>query len=252
MAEIIYMKNSSYSLYEDLLLRRDKIKKEAFEYDRDYIRVFGDKLLKIFEIKISCIRLKKEINYCQTILNHGGVLNQFELEEYLIRELKEYQEQLDRMILDNESAKKSQLVSEIDLLEIRKVYRTLAKQIHPDINPKTATTPDLQDLWNRIVIAYECNDLKLIKELEVQAYALLESMGDTKIEIIIPNIQEKIAELEEEIVKIKTSDPYMYKFILEDNHAVNEKNKELDEEYHTYEDYEQQLEEVLENIKGEL
>lgn len=252
MDELIHVKNSSYSEYESLLLRRDNLKKEAFEYDREYIRVFGDKILKVFEMKLSCIRKKKEISFCQTILNHGGIFDQEELEKFLEMELEEYNKQLEQMIKDNADAKKGELVSEIDMLEIKKTYRKLAKQIHPDINTKTSEHPELLDLWNRIVIAYDCNNLKDIKELEVLVAEAIESLGLGKIEIEIPDIYEKIAEIEAEIVRIRNTDPYMYKYILEDRNAIKEKNRELDEEYDSYKDYEAQLDELLNGIKGEI
>ena len=186
MDDLVHVKNSSYSEYESLLLRRDKLKKEAFAYDKEYIRVFGDKILKAFEKKIACIRKKKEISFCQTVFNHGGVLDQVELEEFLEKELKEYNEQLEQLVEENSNAKKASLVSEIDLLEIKKLYRKLTKQIHPDINPKTAETPELLELWNRIVLAYDCNNLKDMKELEVLVAEAIESLGIGKIEIEIP------------------------------------------------------------------
>ena len=252
MDELVHVKNSSYSEYESLLLRRDKLKKEAFAYDKEYIRVFGDKILKVFEKKIACIRKKKEISFCQTVLNHGGVLDQVELEEFLEKELKEYNEQLDQMVEENSNAKKASMVSEMDLLEIKKLYRKLTKQIHPDINPKTAETPELLELWNRIVLAYDCNNLKDLKELEVLVAEAIESLGIGKIEIEIPDIYEKIAEVEAEIVNIRNTDPYLYKYLLADKNAVEEKNRELDEEYDSYNDYEKQLDELLNGIKGEI
>ena len=44
----------------------------------------------------------------------------------------------------------------------------------------------------------------------------------------------------------------MYKYILEDRNAIKEKNRELDEEYDSYKDYEAQLDELLNGIKGEI
>ena len=252
MDEVIHIKNSSYGLYEDLLMRRDNLKKEAFQYDREYIRIFGDRILKVFEIKISCIRKKKEISYCQMILNHGGTLDENALREYLEREMEDYQKQLDAMIEDTNAAKTKEKVSQMELLEIRKIYRKLTKQIHPDINPKTAEIPELMDLWNRIVIAYECNNLEDIKELEILVAKVLEALGMGKLEIDIPDIEEKIVRLEAEITTIRNTDPYLYKDILNDDKAIKEKNKQLDEEYDSYKDYEEQLDELLRGIKGEI
>ena len=252
MDDLIFVKNSDYSEYETLLLRRDKLRKEAFEYDREFIRLFGDKILEVFKIKLLCIRKKKEIYYCQTLLNHGETLEPEKLEEFIKQELKDYNKQLEAMIKDNNAAKNTHSVSELDLLEIKKIYRKLAKLIHPDINPKTAEKPELLDLWNRIVIAYDCNNLNDIKELEVLVSQVLESLNIGKIEIEIPDIKEKIIEVEAEIQKIRETDPYLYKYLLEDSEAIKEKNKSLDKEYASYKDYEAQLEELLNGIKGEI
>ena len=71
MDEIIRGKSTSYARYEELITRRDSLKKEAFQYHRAYIREFGDLILKVFRKKIECIQKKKTIEYCQAALNHG-------------------------------------------------------------------------------------------------------------------------------------------------------------------------------------
>ena len=56
MNEIIRVKNISYDRYEELLMRRDAIRKEAFIYERAFTREFGDLILEVFRMKIECIR----------------------------------------------------------------------------------------------------------------------------------------------------------------------------------------------------
>ncbi len=63
MNDIIRVKNVSYDRYEELLMRRDAIKKEAFQYERAYVREFGDLILEIFQMKLECIRKKKTIEF---------------------------------------------------------------------------------------------------------------------------------------------------------------------------------------------
>jgi len=252
MNNLIIVKNSAYSRYEELLLRRDKIKKEAHRSGIDYVREFGDKILKVFKKKIACIQKKKEISYCQAILNHGGKLRYSELNKYIKEEMKKYKEELKRLIEENENAKKYKIISQSELLDIKKTYRKIAKKIHPDINPKTENSPELLDLWNRVVIAYECNDINEIKMLEVLINNVLEKLKIGKMEIEIPNIEEKISDLELEINKIITTDPYLYKDILEDSNKIKEQNKELDEEYVIYKDYEKELKKLLDSIKQEI
>jgi len=248
MSDIIKVKDSNYSYYEDLILRRDKLNKEAFEYQREYVRVFGALILKVFEKKIECIRKKKTIAYLQAAINHGESVDQNALDAYLKAEMEAFQRQLDEMVKDHDAAQNSKQVTEVSLLKIRKIYHKLAKLIHPDLNPETAKNKTLQDLWNRIGIAYNCNNLKDLEELEVLVLKALDELGTGSGEIDIPDIERKIKEIETEIEKIRSTDPYQYKYILEDRKEVEIKNSALNEELSSYEEYSFQLEEVLTNL----
>lgn len=250
MDEIIKIKNTSYARYEELLMRRDNLKKEAFLYERAYVREFGDLILEVFEKKIECIRKKKIIEYCQQALNYGRSIDQNQLQKYLQSEMALFQAQLEEMSEDTENAKKSEIVSEMDLLTIKRIYHKLAKCIHPDINPLTNETPELLDLWNRIQIAYNCNDLKGMQEMEFLTTTALKQLDVGTIEIEIRNIDEKIAEIEAEIEHILNTDPYRYKEILEDPDAIEDKKNSLREELRSYEEYSNQLEEILKGFLG--
>lgn len=122
------------------------------------------------------------------------------------------------------------------------------KQIHPNINPMVADSEELQSLWQRTVIAYNWNDLRLLEELEVLVGKALESVTDGKIEIEIPDIEEKISELEQEIQRIMETDPYQNKFLLGDKEAVEEKKRSLEEELKQYQDYGEQLDGILNSL----
>ena len=248
MREIIRVDNASYSRYEELLSKRDELKKKAYQYYRDYIREFGDLILTIFQLKIECIKKKKTIEFYQRALNQGGVVDRDALDKYLAEEMEAYQKQLDEMVKENEASKDFEPISEMDLLRIKSIYRKLAKLIHPDINPLTNESEELMDLWNRVVIAYQCNQLKEIQELEVLVHKALEQMGVDELEIDIPNITEKIDGLLKEIHDIETTDPYMYKYLLSDEEAIQEKKKSLNEELEEYQDYSKQLDEIINEL----
>ncbi len=250
MDGIIRVKNTSYSYYEELLLRRDSLKKEAFISQRNYTAEFGDRIVSVFEKKIECIRKKKTIEYCQAAENHGEKIDQQQLYAYIEAEMADFQRQLEDMIKDTESAKNRGEISEIELIQIKKIYHKIAKTIHPDINSETAKSEELLDLWQRVTAAYDCNQLEELQELEILVAAALRKVGLEKIDVDIPNIEDKIAELETEIKKIKETDPYMYKFLLEDVAAVAEKRAELKEELKLYTDYSEQLEKILHKLLG--
>lgn len=247
---IIKVKNSSYARYEELLLKRDDVKKKAFQYGMEYNRTFGELILKVFEKKVEGIRKKKTLEYCQTFKNHGKNVDMAGLQTYLERQLAEYEKRLKDMVEENEAAKSTGTVTEAELLQIKRIYRRMVKKIHPDINPLTNTNEELKGLWQRLVIAYECNELKELKETEVLINALMAKLDMGVMEIEIPDIEVKIAELEEEIERIMNTDPYQYRYLLEDEAAVAEKKKALQEELKEYEEYSNRLEEMLNSVLG--
>lgn len=83
MNEIIRVKNNSYARYEELLLRRDSIRKEAFVWQRNYVAEFGDLIVAVFEKKVECIRKKKTIQFSLVAINHGNTVEHKQLQEYL-------------------------------------------------------------------------------------------------------------------------------------------------------------------------
>ena len=52
--------------YENLILQRDRLEKEAEQYRMNYFREFGELITDAFQARIDCIALKKSIAFCQT------------------------------------------------------------------------------------------------------------------------------------------------------------------------------------------
>ncbi len=248
--EIIRKNNSAYAKYEELILRRDELKKEALHIEHEYIRKFGDLILEIYRKKMECIRKKKTIEYCRTFINRGENVDMNALQEHLQQEMREYQERLEDMMKENEAAKNAGTISESEFLEIKRIYHRLVKKLHPDIHPETLKNEKLAELWHRLQVEYNCNDLKGIRETEVIINSILEN-AEPGAAVNIPDIDEKIKELENEIEEIKSTEPYKYKYILDDKAAMAEKKKELRQELEEYEDYSRKLDEMMSEIAAE-
>ena len=242
--EMIRVKSSSYTRYEDLLLKRDKLRKEAFQYQQSYVREFGQLILEAFYQKLECIRKKKTIEFCQAAKNRGRAVDPDALMQYLDKELAGMRKQLDVMAKEYD-ASKGTVVSESDLLKIRRIYHRLAKRLHPDLNPVMTGSGELQDIWNRIVAAYNCNDLKELEELEVLALGILEKSGGNFGEIEIEGLDDKIERIQKEMRTIQETDPYTYKFVLEDPVALEEKRDQLQKEFEEYSRYSAELDDVI-------
>jgi len=237
--------SNSLHQYETLLFERDKYKKKADEYLREYIRTFGELMTDVFRKKISCIEKKKTIVFCQAQINRGNIIDITAMNTYIREEMEEYDRRLEAMINNNKACRDVTVIDRGTIAQIKRIYRRIAKKIHPDIHPGTMDIPVLCELWDKVTDAYHRNDLDTLEELEIQIDSVLRKLGDDVPEADIEDIEEKMKELEREIEKIIATEPYQYKFLLEDDEAVADFKSQLQDELKEYTKYEKQLSEIL-------
>jgi len=241
--------NGDYERYESLTLQKEQLEKDADQYYISYVKEFGELTTTAFEVKIECIALKKEIALYVAAKNNGRKITQEEIDIYLREHMTAYREELNRMLKEKEAAKHTTPASSYTVAQVKTIYRRLAKMLHPDISPLTEKYPNLSELFNRVIIAYKYNDLKELQKLEVLINKELEENGIDNFSMVIPDISERIEELEKDIDAIVSSEPYTYKNLLEDEDAVADKKKQLQEEIDSYNQYKAELTEKLKEIK---
>ena len=231
--------------YEKLLVRRDDLRKQAEQNQIEYFKVFGDLLVESYTARVECIRKKKMITYCQMCINRGKKISGAALDHFIEGEMTEYKEELDAIIRHNRAVKEGGTVSEYDVLRVKKLYRGLAKLIHPDLHPSLEGDKKIMEFWQRIVIAYEHNQMRELEELDFQVRKYLEGRGEADMDMEIPDLSAKIKRVEEEIEQIRSTEPYLYRLLLDDKEATESKKKELSEEIKSYTEYAKQLDEVI-------
>ncbi len=247
--EIEISDSSAYNRYEELLVLRDQLLRECNQLRAQYLHEFGELMVRNFEKKVACIQKKKILSFAQMIKNRGEQVDMQAVCDEINVEMEEYYRQLSDLTEAANACKKLQRVPEHISRDVKRVYRELAKMLHPDMNSITNSNPKLLDLWNEIVAAYYQNDLNRLMELRVLANQALRDCkaGDTALDI--PDIEGKIKKLEEEIHSIVTTDPYQYKELLESDRKTEDKIKELQEEYVSYTVYVLELDIMLNNLK---
>ena len=237
-----------YKNYEELLIKRDQLYKEAGGIQILYTKEFGDLITKVFEEKIECIKKKKAIEYCQAIINKGGFIDKDDLASYLDKNMALYNRQLKDLIDENNSAKKSKQSSIADVERAKKIYRRIAKKIHPDIHPDLAGNSKLIDLWAEVQIAYGLNNAVKLSELEIMINKVISDLGIDIDMVDIPDIEDKISAVESEINGILTTEPYTYEDLLSDKEAIAKKKAELEEELKKHKEYNKELENHLNEL----
>lgn len=249
--EIVHVANGDYDRYEELLLQRDQLEKEAFGYEQAFIREFGELTVEAFRVKVDCISLKKAIAFCLIARNRGEKPDPAALREYLERQMAAYKKQLGDMIDEHDAAKKGEPISALEVIEIKKIYRRVAKLLHPDISPLTKEHPELAELFRRTIIAYHCNDLKELRDTEALIDKVLRDNGVGGFSVVIPDVAQRILDLESEIERILTTEPYLYGELLADAFRAQAKKDALTKEIAEYKEYCGQLAEQLRTLKGE-
>ena len=240
-----------YKAYEDLLIRRDQLSRDAGSYQTAYIKAFGDMVAANFAIKLECIKKKKTISYCRRRMNRGLEINTDRMQSEIEEEMKLYYVELRDMVKRHERAKKSKTASTIDMNLSKKIYRRLAKRIHPDINKKTMENDMLRDLWERITEAYGKYNAAELDNLEALVRRALEQMGDSAFEIDYSDVEDRIGRVERQINDILNTQPYTFGEILEDEEKKNTHRLVLEEEHRDYEKYLETLQKMLDDMLSE-
>ncbi len=249
--EIMESKEDKYREYEELLLRRDQLYRECGSLITAYTCEFGDQLARNFELKVECIKKKKAISYCLRRRNRGLTIDATRMHAEIEQEMTLYYEQLREMQEDSERAKKAGTISEFRLNKSKRIYRRLAKLLHPDINHRTMENERLRELWERIAEAYRLSDAEMLDDLEAMVRRAMDELGYEGSAPIPDDIEERIERIENQINRILTTEPYTYRELLSDEEKKQAYMERLISEQEDYEQYLENLTKKLEDILRE-
>lgn len=234
--------------YENLILQRDRLEKEAEQYRMEFFREFGELITDTFQVRVDCIALKKSIAFCQAKRNAEEEIDPISMQEFIDLIMMAYKTQMEELLSLTEAGKTMTSISVLEVEEIKRIYRRIAKRLHPDICPLTAEEPELMEQFQKALSAYRRNDLKALREAEALINRFLKERGIELEPLEIEDLPEKIADLEMEIAQIIESEPYIYKTLLEDPDAIEKKRSELEAEKEEYLNYKKELQAHLESL----
>ena len=247
MNELIPVTDERLAEYEQLLIKRDSLRKEAGLIYQEYYKQFGELLIRVYEKQVECIKLKKMISFAQTAINKNEKLDLDKLNAYLDEVMIEYRKKLEEMRQDHKKCIGAKYLGDMDIMKIKKIYRDIVKKLHPDISDLMDKDDRLKELWVRANEAYSANDLEALEEAYAQIQLILAGMGETG-EIHVSDIEDKILALKENIEEITHSPPYTLKPYISDPIVGNEKRIELEGELDKYMQYNEQLKDILKKM----
>lgn len=247
MQNLIKIKSASYKRYEELLYKKEALLKKAQEYRRQYEQIFDALTKEVYETRMDCVKKRKILSYCKSIAGQGKIIIKSNLDIFIEKAMRGYQDTLEYLSDDGSEPKNEikSVSSPQKQKQIKATYHQLARLIHPDMNSKLKDDEIIQDLWNRTCIAHNCSNLEELEELSILINNYLESINHKHLDIEIPDINEKIFILNRQIYTITHTNPYQYKYVLENQERINRKKEELIKELNDYELYSKELDDEI-------
>ena len=220
----------------------------------EYAATIGAKEYEALALDVEVRRLKATMEKILALENQNKKPNLEQIEAEVEDELKEWNTKVQKLLEDVERGKKrlaSQMSPE-DSAEMQKLYRELAKKLHPDINPDLSE--EHKALWGRVQLANSFGDLD-----EMRALALL--VDDIPDEIVSVSsldmlrqrrdrLKEQVAELIRRIDEIQQDVPFTLAEKLADPAWIQSQVAESKRRIKTLSDQKELLQEWLESWKA--
>ena len=212
--------NYFINLYRSLIIKRDELKKQVEENQKDNYQMYADSYKEYYSLMVECIFLKKRIAYCQRCKNHHIKIYKEELEGYMDAVKEDYMHELEKLRTHKKIVK--QHLSDEDMKQAKKIFKRIIKRIDQD-----------HPLWERALESYRYNNLNDLKDIEIlvdyDTQSIRKNLDMTYLTIQIERIKK-------EIESIENREPKITKEYLEKKIMIYRLYKyNLDKQYSCYE-----------------
>lgn len=212
--------NYLINLYRSLIIKRDELKKQVEENQKDNYQMYADSYKEYYSLMVECIFLKKRIAYCQRCKNHHIKIYKEELEGYMDAVKEDYMHELEKLRTHKKIVK--QHLSEEDMKQAKKIFKRIIKRINPQ-----------HSLWERAVESYRYNNLNDLKDIEMLVDYDTQSIRKN---LDMTYLTTQIERIKKEIESIENRNPKITKEYLEKKIMIYRLYKyNLDKQYSCYE-----------------
>ena len=237
---------------KDVLLNWGKPQLEAL-----YATKIGVHQIEKLKQQLHIKALKRKIELVQSAISKGEEFNANEIELAVAAELANAELKIMGQVAALENAKNilTNLHSPERSAELRKIFKQLAKQLHPDANPQL--TAEQMDIWHLVKDAYETGDVEKLKALQVvyekeinQLKNGLDELTEDELSLRNNALTEGIRLLNEELKNIRSQFPFTIEQQIKDEEWVAAEVAGLQKELAQLKEYENELQQhYLELIK---
>ncbi len=217
-----------------------------------YLIKVGEKQLQLLEKQARVAALKYKMELLQAALNRKEKPDTAAIEADIARKMAAYTQLIADQAAKIEEAyhHTSSLMNTAESTELKKTYYSLAKKLHPDVNPDQ--TEKEKTLWLIVATAYECGDLESLRSVN----AALSDVTITEVKFSgldamqkeIELYDKRIADVSKKTSLLKGEFPFTFEEKLLNDKWVESESVRIDGEIEMLKETEQKLEIYIEMI----
>lgn len=238
-----------------LLLERDELEFVICKnIESAYYLKLGTIEYKAYETECAALRLKRMVELVQARINRQEKVIIADVERVLDEEFAEYQRKLNRQIEKMNEAlerSRSRILTDAEAEELKKLYRSIVKRLHPDVNPNV-TQAQLRLLTNAIS-TYKNGDLAAMRIIAAMvAEPVLPDRAREAMHMLTEEsrrLETMLSSVRVQIADIKSRFPYTVKDIVEDPQKEQQRREEIESALAQYQElikkYKARLAEML-------
>ena len=202
-----------------------------------YLDLIGRKLYEVYCLSLELSILKQRMTLLQAYVNRNEAPDIEAVDKEIEVHFAEYQRRIEeearRLTAARDYLLKGSFLSEDETKELRTIYFTIVKRLHPDINPNL--TEEDKELFIKAQAAYEMLDLKTLRliliSLDLDNPPPIEAY---KLEEMVEKLTENVRELQSQIDKLNLEFPFIFKEKLKNEEWVKYEIESAEREIDAY------------------
>ena len=191
----------------------------------------GVLLFEEFKLLIQIKLTQLEINLTQAYINHNAPIDHRRISDQVKAAQQDYQAKIEQKEAELKKAEdflNAPCLSKVETTELRNLYRTIAKALHPDLHPDQGR--EECDLFIKAASAYRKGDIQTLRQISILIQTKnIQDIPGQDLLTLIEKAKESIAIFQERIDLMNAQFPFIYRDKILDPQWIKEQQEAMKE-----------------------